>query len=412
LTLLGIWGVLSGALFAADRLVALPASLVLSSGLTIFFLFGLITGILAAGQFFTLLTIVFFARKGKPVVEGVMVSRLYSLLGLCAIAVSLAYGLGKLNDFTGFFATFGGMLLGFSLQAPVSGFAAFVLVSLNRPFRPGDRVLFPSLGLMGDVKDVGIMYTILDQVGGTISSEEPVGRNILIPNAMLFSQVAINCTVRQEQSYILDEVVVRITFNSNWEVAERILTDAAKETTREIIERTGVKPYIRSELYDYGVYLRLRYQTSVKDRAEISYKISKQIFEEIQCTPTVDLAIPYVYSARAGARGVADHKDNSVVVDREVKELQDVEISKIHSTLRPADNDVIDQLAQSIATHGLLQPIVLIRNPAGTYEIVAGQLRFEACKRLGWKTISAVVRGAEHDTRLTVEHLDRSSSGM
>jgi small-conductance mechanosensitive channel len=412
LTLLGIWGIFAGICFAADKLITLPAGLALSSGLTVFFLFGMIAGILAAAQLFTLFTILFFRQTNKPVVEGVMVSRLYSLVGFCAIAVTLAYGLGKLNDFTGFFATFGGMLLGFSLQAPVSGFAAFVLVSLKRPFRPGDRVQFPSLGLTGDVKEMGIMYTVLDQVGGTISSEEAVGRNILIPNAMLFSQVAINYTVRQEQSYILDEVVVRITFNSNWETAEKILIDAARLTTAEIIENTGMQPYIRSELYDYGVYLRLRYQTSVKDRAEISYKISKQIFEQIQCTPTVDLAIPFVYSARAGARSTPDQKEDVLLQDREVKELQDVEISKIHCSMRTPDSDVIDQLAQSIATHGLLQPILVIRAPSGGFDIVAGQLRFEACKRLGWKTIPAVVRGPIQEARLTMEHLDRSSSGM
>jgi hypothetical protein len=318
------------------------------------------------------------------------------------------------------------MLMGFSLQAPISGFAAWVLVSVMRPFRPGDRVQFPSLGLVGDVKDVGLMYTILDQVGGSVGSEEAVGRNILIPNAMLFSQVAINYTVTQESAYMLDEVVVRITFNSNWETAEKILLQAAAEITADIIANTKMKPYMRSDLYDYGVYLRLRYQTSVKDRAEISYKISKKIFEEIQQEPTVDLAIPFVYSARAGARGgttVATERPQAHLLqdrennlhdreDQEVRDIRDIEIAKIHNNQKIADVDVVEQLAQSIATHGLLQPIVVIKNPKGTYDVVAGQMRLEACKRLGWKSIAAVVKGTQEiESRLTVEALDRSSSG-
>ena len=68
-----------------------------------------------------------------------------------------------------------------------------------------------------------------------MGSEEAVGRNILIPNAMLFSQVAINYTVTQESAFMLDEVVARITFDSNWEKAEQILKNAAHEITADII---------------------------------------------------------------------------------------------------------------------------------------------------------------------------------
>jgi small-conductance mechanosensitive channel len=420
-----LWSVVAAGCFIADASAGLPY-IHDKAQLTVLGLIGLVAAILGSASLMTLLTMWLFKTRGKPIVEGVMVGRLYSLIGFVVVAFCVAYGFGTLASITTFFATFGGMLMGFSLQAPISGFAAWVLVSVMRPFRPGDRVQFPSLGLVGDVKDVGLMYTILDQVGGSVGSEEAVGRNILIPNAMLFSQVAINYTVTQESAYMLDEVVVRITFNSNWETAEKILLQAAAEITADIIANTKMKPYMRSDLYDYGVYLRLRYQTSVKDRAEISYKISKKIFEEIQQEPTVDLAIPFVYSARAGARGgttVATERPQAHLLqdrennlhdreDQEVRDIRDIEIAKIHNNQKIADVDVVEQLAQSIATHGLLQPIVVIKNPKGTYDVVAGQMRLEACKRLGWKSIAAVVKGTQEiESRLTVEALDRSSSG-
>jgi ParB family chromosome partitioning protein len=50
-------------------------------------------------------------------------------------------------------------------------------------------------------------------------------------------------------------------------------------------------------------------------------------------------------------------------------------------------------LAKSIAAQGLLQPIVVIQKPqGGRYEVLAGHIRFEACKKLGWKSIPAVIR--------------------
>jgi small-conductance mechanosensitive channel len=356
-------------------------------------LLGIALAILALCQIISLITMVHLRRQEKPVAEAAMVARIYKLGAVVAIAVCTMYGFGALNTVGGALAAFGGMCAGFSLQAPVSGFAAWVLVSLKRPFRPGDRVQFPNLALTGDVKDIGVMYTVLDQVGGSIGSEEAVGRYILVPNAMLFSQVAINYTVIQSAAYMLDEVVVRITFDSDWDRAEKILVGAAEELTKDIIAATGMKPYIRSDMYDYGVYLRLRYQTRVKDRAEVAYVISKKIFEDIQHEPSVDLAIPYIYSYRTGMRSAASRLEDAQ--DREAANIRDIDISMLRNAHPPTETDVIAQLAQSIATQGLLQPIVVIRNPVeNVYDIAAGHQRFEACKKLNWKTIPAIVREA------------------
>jgi len=318
-----------------------------------------------------------------------MVGRLYSLLGFVCVLVALAYGFGVLGTFTTAFSLFGGMLLGWSLQAPVSGFAAWILVSLKRPFRPGDRVQFPTLGLTGDIKDVGLMYMVLNQVGGSITSEEAVGRHILVPNAMLFGQVVINYTVSQEAAYMLDEVVVRITYDSDWGRAEQVLLDAARAVTRDVIDATGMQPYIRADNYDYGVYLRLRYQTRVKDRAETSYKISKLIFEEIQKTPSVDIAIPYVYSFRAGQ----DRKAEPTGPEGAGEPVVEIDLARIAQDPKHFDPHDLEQLAHSIQSAGLLQPIVLARRAGGDqYEVLAGHMRLEACKKLGWSRVPAVLR--------------------
>lgn len=369
-----------------------PGTVVLSQvedgqGVTLLKLIAIIATILAAAELAMLFTQWLFARHNKPPVEARMIARLYKLCAVLAIVLSVAAGFNMLASIGSFFALFGGMLLGWSLQAPVSGFAAYLLVSLKRPFRPGDRVQFPNLGLTGDVKETGPMYTVLDQVGGSIGSEEAVGRYILVPNALLFSQVVINYTVLQEAAYMLDEVVVRITYDSDWETAERVLLRSAEEVTKDIILATGVRPYIRSDLYDYGVYLRLRYQTIVKNRAEIGYKITKKIFQEIQCTPSVDLAIPFVYSYRAGA----DKRDEPPR-DREAGKIRQIAIDNVRRTQPDPDPSIIAELSQSIAANGLLQPIMVIKNPnADYYDIVAGDQRFEACKSLGWRTIPAVI---------------------
>ena len=227
------------------------------------------------------------------------------------IIVGSFFQLGLVTTVIG---AFGGMFLGWALQQPVSGLAAWLMITVKRPFRVGDRVQLPTFSLVGDVTDVGAMYTVLNQVGGAVGSEEAVGRNILIPNAMLFGNLVINYTPKgenngkleptlkkaRESAYILDEVVARITFDSDWDIAENILLEAARVVTERIIKETLEEPYIRSDMYDYGVYMRLRYMTLATDRPRIKYEIEKKVFKEFSRNERVDFAIPYVYSSRKG----------------------------------------------------------------------------------------------------------------
>ena len=389
---LACWVGAAAVLFAADHF--LPGLVLLESGLTLLQLLGVFAILLAAAEGLGLLTHFVLLYRGKPAVEGAMIRRIYRLVAVLSVAMAGAYGLGALATFGTFFSLFGGMLLGWSLQAPVSGVAAWILVSLKRPFRPGDRIQFPSLGLTGDVQNTGPMYTVLNQVGGTIGSEEAVGRHVLVPNAMLFSQVVINYTVMQDSPYMLDEVIVRITFDSNWENAESILLEAAREATGDIIVLTGVEPYIRSDLYDYGVYLRLRYQTRVKDRAEISYRINRKIFERVQRVSSVDLAIPYVYSFKKGAEGKdadAMLRDDWPLPVSNPDEVRLLEMDQIRCTVEADDSGEIEATARSMSPQWLHRPIVVRRGQDGLFDIVAGHLQYSVCQFLEWNTISAIV---------------------
>ncbi|MDF2921102.1 MAG: noc [Paenibacillaceae bacterium] len=55
------------------------------------------------------------------------------------------------------------------------------------------------------------------------------------------------------------------------------------------------------------------------------------------------------------------------------------------------DEDRIDELCQTIKTHGVIQPIV-VRIREGQFEIIAGERRFRAVRKLGLETIPAIIR--------------------
>lgn len=73
------------------------------------------------------------------------------------------------------------------------------------------------------------------------------------------------------------------------------------------------------------------------------------------------------------------------------------------------DEERIDELLQTIKTHGVIQPIVVrVRN--GGYEIIAGERRWRAVKKLGLETIPAIIRDfndAQAASIALIENLQR-----
>lgn len=75
------------------------------------------------------------------------------------------------------------------------------------------------------------------------------------------------------------------------------------------------------------------------------------------------------------------------------------------------DQEKIQELAQSIKTYGLLQPIIVTQEEEG-YSIVAGERRFMACKLLQWQEMPAIVRdyrGSSLAAVALIENLQREN---
>jgi ParB family chromosome partitioning protein len=72
--------------------------------------------------------------------------------------------------------------------------------------------------------------------------------------------------------------------------------------------------------------------------------------------------------------------------------------------------DKIDELAQTIRTHGMIQPIVVRECGDGKFEIIAGERRWRAVQKLGWSEIPAIVKNL-NDTETAsvalIENLQR-----
>ncbi|MFX3622551.1 MAG: nucleoid occlusion protein [Ectobacillus sp.] len=95
----------------------------------------------------------------------------------------------------------------------------------------------------------------------------------------------------------------------------------------------------------------------------------------------------------------------------EIKQIPIVDIVPNRYQPRTIFNDErIEELALTIRTHGIIQPIVVRMYEIGKYEIIAGERRFRAVSKLGWETIPAIVKkmnDAETASVALIENLQR-----
>lgn len=74
------------------------------------------------------------------------------------------------------------------------------------------------------------------------------------------------------------------------------------------------------------------------------------------------------------------------------------------------DEEKIEELSRTIHIHGIIQPIVVREFEEGTFEIIAGERRWRAMKRLGWDEAPAIVKNM-NDTETAsvalIENLQR-----
>jgi ParB family transcriptional regulator, chromosome partitioning protein len=82
--------------------------------------------------------------------------------------------------------------------------------------------------------------------------------------------------------------------------------------------------------------------------------------------------------------------------DVQYEHIQEIPVSEIiPNRFQPRtvfNDEKIEELAQTILEHGIIQPIVVRMNEDNKFEIIAGERRWRAVTLLGWKTVQAIIK--------------------
>ncbi len=179
--------------------------------------------------------------------------------------------------------------LGWALQKPITGVAAWIMIVTKRPFEIGDRIIIGNV--RGDVKDITLTHIYIREIGGIVAGEENSGRIIMVPNSTLFEKNIINYT--SEDEYILDQVSFNITYESNLDKAIDIAIKVAEKETKDIIKKTKKRPYVRTYFKPSGIAVNVRYFAPAKNLQELSSRITQSILRMVKREKEVRIAYPH-----------------------------------------------------------------------------------------------------------------------
>lgn len=192
-----------------------------------------------------------------------------------------------------------------ALKDPLTNLAGWIFLVVRHPFRIGDRIKVGDH--TGDVVDVGLFQFQLHELGAWVDADQPTGRVIFIPNAIVFTQPQLN--YHRGLPYIWDEVATDITFESDWQQAKEVLVPIGRRHAHrdpalgdDSRRRAGETGYfllgaeteceIFTTVKEHGVCLTLRYAVDPRRRRQVRSAIFEDILKAVLAHEAIELAYP------------------------------------------------------------------------------------------------------------------------
>ena len=194
------------------------------------------------------------------------------------------------------------VIVGLSVQTPMTSFIGWIYILVRRPYRVGDRIKIGDA--TGDVIDVGYIDTTLWEFGGQyISGDHPSGRIIKFPNAKVLSSIVYNYSWPLFP-YIWNEIKLNIGYESDLEfiattmqrIATEELGDAMLERVRQYRELLARTPVDELEVREHPrVIFRVsentwleaivRYLVAPREAGRVKTRLIKKLLPALNAAP-------------------------------------------------------------------------------------------------------------------------------
>lgn len=167
------------------------------------------------------------------------------------------------------------LAIGLSLQGSLSNFAGSLIILLTHPFRLNDYIILPD-GKEGYVRDIGLVYTMLETFNGEIIS---------IPNGTLANTTITNVTVKPVRKLVIS---VGVSYDADMGKARKILQKAFEEDSR-VMKDYPVSSYV-DKLDSSAVVVAAYGWLKNDDYYQTKWDLTEKIKNELDKN---EISIPY-----------------------------------------------------------------------------------------------------------------------
>ena len=215
--------------------------------------------------------------------------------------VILVIWLGVGSNFTVAMGVLGAGIA-FASQEVIGSFAGYLNIVTGSLYRIGDRVRLGNV--VGDVMDVGILRTTVMEIGEWVQADQYTGRIVTVANRAVFADPVYNYT--QHWHYLWDEIMIPITYASNWQRAGEIMLEhghaysthlqaQAQADLRQMVDRylvhdTPVEPALYIVMTDNWIEMTLRYIVEARERRQVKGELHQELLQHFGAEPEITVA--------------------------------------------------------------------------------------------------------------------------
>ncbi len=233
-----------------------------------------------------------------------VVRRYTTYLGsLVILIVLIRFFLEDLKDI-GTVLGIAGAALVIALQDLCSSFAGWFVIVGSGKINVGDRVEIN--GTRGDIIDIQLLRTTLNELDNWMGGDEPTGRIVVIPNSFIFKDKVTNYS--HLHPFIWSRKDILVTYETPPQEAMALLWKVLTEETKEEFEAASVaknvmektyglpdatyEPKIMTSIDDSGVTFKLLYVTHYRRSRVMGGRLNTRILEEFAKNPKLQFAYP------------------------------------------------------------------------------------------------------------------------
>ena len=221
----------------------------------------------------------------------------FTVGGVVILAIWLGFG----SNFTVAMGILGAGIA-FASQEVIGSFAGYVNIVTGSLFHIGDRVCLGNV--VGDVVDIGMLRTTLMEIGEWVRADQYTGRVVTIANRVVFSDPVFNYT--QHWPYLWDEIMLPITYSSDWRLAGQIMLEHGREYTDDFqvqaqsimtklmkrypIHETTVEPALYIVMTDNWIEMTLRYVVDPRARRRVKGELHNELLQHFELEKDITVA--------------------------------------------------------------------------------------------------------------------------